>query len=243
MIHHPSVYSVKDLENLIHSRPDLRLWKNSGIYMGIIKEPGRGRQEKGTVVLFHGNAGSVLERLWYADALSGLGFRVILHEHPGYGARKGCLKERCLVGAGDETLKLALQRYGSPLFVMGESLGSGVAAAVISGSRADGAILIVPWDRLETVAKRHFPYLPMGLILREKYDSISNLSGFRGPLAVVVAENDEIIPPLCGKNLFDSFGGRKRLWISNGEGHNTWSDMADQAFWTEVMNFVSTKGE
>jgi thioesterase domain-containing protein len=58
------------------------------------------------------------------------GFRVILAEYPGYGARRGKSSETTLVAAGRETIRIAAQGFGGPIYLMGESLGCGVACAV-----------------------------------------------------------------------------------------------------------------
>lgn len=241
LIHHPSRYLTDDIVKLSKKRPDLKLWPDTAGYRGIIGEPEKGQNIIGTVVIFHGNAGSVLERIWYADALKSIGYRVILHEHPGYGARDGTLDEMNLVKDGSETVHFARLRFGSPIYIIGESLGSGVASGVIARTGADGAILIVPWDKMANVAKKFYWYLPVDMLLSEKYDSVENLKNFKGPLAVVMAEKDEIIPPECSMNLYDSFSGEKRLWISNGEGHNTWNSIATHEFWKAIMAFISGK--
>ncbi|WP_051284280.1 alpha/beta hydrolase [Desulforegula conservatrix] len=239
LIHYPTKYTVKELELFSKQRPDLKFWPDKSDYRGIIAEPPANKKILGTVVMFHGNAGSVIERIWYADSLSALGYRVILHEHPGYGARDGKLDEKNLVNDGVESVRFARIKYGRPVYIVGESLGSGVAAGVISQAESEGAALIVPWDRIVNVAKKFYWYLPVELLLKEKYDSIENLKAFKGPLAVVMAENDEIIPPECSRNLYESFGGKKKLWISKGAGHNSWSSIATPIFWKDIMGFVS----
>lgn len=239
LFHFPSVYSLNDLGRLAPLKPGIKAWPNPSNYMGLVAEPANGQKTRGTVVMIHGNAGSVIERIWYADALTQIGYRTILHEHPGYGARKGSLDENSLVMAALETAKKAEAEYGRPLYVVGESLGSGVAAGMLAFKNVDGAALIVPWDRLENVAVVHYPFLPVKKLLKDKYDSVENMSRFKGSLAVVVAEKDEIIPSECGLNLFDSFNGRKRLFFSRGSGHNEWAMNLAPSFWTDLMAFLS----
>lgn len=239
LIHHPSKYSLKELEKFSQQRPDLKFWPDKSDYRGIVAEPAGDKKILGTVVMFHGNAGSVIERIWYADSLVALGYRVILHEHPGYGARDGKLDEKNLVDDGAESVRFARIKYGRPVYIIGESLGSGVAAGVLANAESEGAALIVPWDRIANVAKKFYWYLPVDILLNEKYDSMENLKDFKGPLAVVMAENDEIIPPECGKNLYQSFAGKKKLWVSKGAGHNNWNTIATPDFWKDLMSFVS----
>jgi pimeloyl-ACP methyl ester carboxylesterase len=192
--------------------------------------------------VFHGNGGTAADRRFYLDVLGAHGYRVILAEYPMYGGRKGELGEKAFVVDGIETVVLAFEKYGGPLYVLGESLGSGVAAAV--GGKApvkiDGIVLITPWDTLESVAKSKFPLLPVRLLLRDKYDSIKNLGSFKGKIAVVGAGRDEIIPIKHAANLFNSLPGTdKRMWTLQEASHNDWYRYTDSSWWDETIGFVS----
>ena len=85
-----------------------------------------------------------------------LGYRVLLAEYPGYGARKGELSEETFVRDAKETLRVASERYGGPLYLLGESLGCAVAAAAAKDSpvEIDGLILITPWEKRGAWASR-----------------------------------------------------------------------------------------
>jgi pimeloyl-ACP methyl ester carboxylesterase len=158
--------------------------------------------------------------VFYVDALAPLGYRVILAEYPEYGGRKGKPKEEVLVSDAQETVRLAAAKYNGPFFVLGESLGCGVAAAAAAkGSlvRIDGMILITPWDTLLSVAKEHFPWLPARLFLRDEYDSIGNLKAYQGRIAVIGAEQDKTIPLRHAQALFASFPGEKKMWTIRGQ--------------------------
>jgi pimeloyl-ACP methyl ester carboxylesterase len=157
-------------------------------------------------------------------ALGPLGYRVILAEYPRYGGRKGELGEKAFVNDGSETVRLAFTKYGEPLFLLGESLGCGIAAAIARETSVKiGIILITPWDTFASVAQSAFPLLPVRHFLKDKYDNIENLRSFKGRIAVVGAERDEIVPIIHAKKLYDSLPGTaKRMWIIQGAGHNDW---------------------
>jgi hypothetical protein len=214
-------------------------WPDEGDYRGFLREPvGPAR---GTVVLFHGNAGHAGHRAWYADELGRLGLRVILAEYPAYGARAGRLGEAALVADTVETLALARRQFPGPLLLAGESLGAGVAAAAISADVAAdiaAVLLITPWDSIENVARHHYPWLPVGWLLRDRYDSVANLSTYNGRVAVVVAERDSIVPAALGRRLFESVPQPKRLWIVPAADHNDWMGRVDSAWWPSVVGFL-----
>jgi uncharacterized protein len=212
-------------------------------YRGFIAT-GTAPGSRGTVVVFHGNAGNAADRAYYANALAPLGYRVILAEYPAYGARTGGLGEESFVRDGRETVRLAEAQFGRPLFLLGESLGCAVAAAIAKDSQVaiDGIILITPWDTLLSVAKQKFPLLPVRLFLSDTYDSVSNLRSFPARVAVVAAERDEVIPASHARTLYESLLGEKRFWTIAGAGHNDWLGRVDQTWWQEITSYVSKGG-
>jgi len=209
-------------------------------YRGLIAA-GSDPAPNGTIVLFHGNGGTAFDRGFYLEPLMDLGFRVILAEYPKYGGRPGKVGEKSFVADALETIRLAHMQYGDPLYLLGESLGCGVAAAAARQSTTPvaGIILITPWDSLAAVAKHLFPFLPVNLLLTDKYDSIANLQSFQGKISVVGAERDEILPIRHAHNLFANLPeGRKRMWVIRNAGHNDWPMYADPMLFKEITDFV-----
>lgn len=217
------------------------LWRAAALdYRGLIAA-GDAPAPHGTIVIFHGNGGTAFDRGFYLEPLMELGFRVILAEYPQYGGRPGKVGEKSFVADGLETVRLAFEQYGEPFYLLGESLGCGVVAAVVRQTSAPvtGIILITPWDSLASVAGSLFPFLPVKLVLTDKYDSIGNLQSFKGPIAVVGAERDEILPIQHARNLYAHLPeGRKRMWVIRGAGHNDWPFHADDSLWREMTDFV-----
>ncbi len=223
-------------------RLGLELWPpGGGEYKGLISDsPG----SRGVVVVFHGNAGAAWNRAYYVEALAPLGYRVLLAEYPGYGGRKGSLGEESFVADAKELVEKAHEEFGEPIFLWGESLGCGVAAGVAADPQVPvkGLVMLTPWDSLANLAKKIYWFLPVGLLLRDKYDNVKNLQAFKGPVAVAVAEKDEIVPKEFGLNLYESLPGKKRLWVFPGAGHNDWPSSPKEGWWKEVMEFLSQGG-
>ncbi len=206
-------------------------------FRGLVAEPAG--PARGTAVVFHGNAGHAGHRAYYADALTRLGLRVILAEYPAYGPRDGAVGEASLVADAEQTLRLAHRLHGAPLLVVGESLGAGVAAAAAARAREHvaGLLLITPWDRLEHVAAFHYPWLPVGWLLRDRYDSAAHLARFDSPVLVAVPERDTIVPARFGSALHDSLPGQKRLDVIRNAGHNDWVLRVDDTWWRSAVAF------
>jgi uncharacterized protein len=243
LLYYPDSY-VPSEESLLAD--GLRPWPSSSRdYRGFVGLT-KAEHVKGTLVVFHGNGGTAADRAFYVKALDALGYRVILAEYPRYGGRKGDLGEAAFVNDAMETVRLAIQQYGGPLFLLGESLGSGVAAGVVRGTavKIRGIILITPWDTLESVARSKFPFLPVQFFLKDRYDNITNLKSFNGRIAVIGAGRDELIPVRHAINLHNSLSGTAtRMWTVQGAGHNDWPAFTDLSWWREIMGFVSSDQE
>ncbi len=210
-------------------------------YRGVVKTTvAEGALTNGTVLVFHGNAGGAQEREFYAEVLQKFGWRVILAEFPGYGARPGRPGEASFREDARATARLARQHYPGRLIILGESLGCAVAAAVAAdpGVRADALILATPWDTLAAVAVHHYPWLPVRLFLRDRYDSAAYLKNYAGPVTILMAEDDEIVPAASTLALYDGLpqAGRKRLLRVPYCGHNDWFCQVTDAQWREALD-------
>lgn len=233
LLYHPAPASVEQL-----AVDGLRAWPATGAFRGLVAEPADA--PRATAIVLHGNAGHVGHRRRYADVLTPLGLRVILAEYPGYGPRAGAIDETALVADAAETIALAHRLHGGPLLLIGESLGSGVAAAA-AARRPDalaGLLLILPWDRLAHVASHHYPWLPAGWLLRDRYDSAKHLAGFTRPVLVAVAGQDEIVPARYGIALHAALPGPKRLHEAPAAQHNDWHAHVGDAWWRDAVAFL-----
>lgn len=237
LIYYPSEYKPSTELAL---QKNLRFWPTYGDYRGFTQavEP---VDIKGTVIVFHGNAGTAYHRSYYADALSRNKLRVILAEYPGYGGRDGEPSEAAVVSDAHDSLRLANETYGEPLYLWGESLGSGVVASLVAQTEIPikGLVLLLPWDSLANLAQEHYWYLPTRWLLLDDYNSIDNLREFEGNIAVMLAEKDKVIPTQHGRKLYESLNTNKKLLIFKGAGHNSLPMQTGMSWWKEVSDFVA----
>jgi uncharacterized protein len=194
----------------------------------------------GNILIWHGNGGTALDRGYYLRALLPLGYRVLLVEYPGYGVRPGRPSEAVLVADGVAVLEQFAAGFGVPLYLMGESLGSAVAAAVAAQRphRVDGIALITPWADLAVVAADYYPWIPVSLLLRDRYPVAHHLASFRGGKALVIAMDDEVIAPRHAEALYQRLSPPKRQWRLPESGHNDWSTALTTADWQEILSFL-----
>ncbi len=196
-----------------------------------------------TILVFHGNAGFALSRSYLVAGLSAgfgtsVGIRIL--EYPGYGAREGSPSEGLFRAVALAALDEILEAGGGPILLVGESLGSGVAA-YLAGKRPEaisGLLLITPFTSLAAVGSFHYPFLPVGLLLRDTFSSETALANYEGPIAFIVAEEDEVVPAQFGQALYDGYAGPKRLWVQRARGHNNLDYNPHAAWWREVQAFL-----
>ncbi|MEW5788803.1 MAG: alpha/beta fold hydrolase [Pseudomonadota bacterium] len=228
-----------DLPSLLAQthREKLQAWPAEGEFRGLVRSPeGTAR---GTLVMFHGNAGHAGHRAFYAG-LARYGLRVILAEYPGYGPRTGKPGETVLVADALETLARVRRDFGGPVLLAGESLGAGVAAATYARAPESvaGLWLITPWDSLANVARHHYPWLPVKSLLRDRYDNLRHLADAKAPVAILVAERDSIIPARFGRYLYEQLHAPKRLWQVPGAEHDDWPGFVDEGWWAEMADHL-----
>ncbi|MBN1763861.1 MAG: alpha/beta hydrolase [Sedimentisphaerales bacterium] len=218
----------------------LELWPGEPAdYRGFISKHQK-TPVKGTILIFHGNAGTAADRIYYIEPLQRLGYRPVLIEYPAYGARSGSVGEPSMVADAIEVVRMSEEEFGAPIYLWGESLGSAIAAAAAADNHpaVKGVVMLTPWERLPDLAQRKFWFLPVKWLVKDTYDNIDNLNKFTGPVAVIMAGRDELIPNHHTRRLYEALHNPKKLWTFPDAGHNTWPTAPHLPWWEEVMNFV-----
>ena len=188
------------------------------------------------VLYFGGNAEDVSWMLGEAHAAPTVGW--LLVNYRGYGASEGAPSEAALIA--DALLWFdKFSPQSQKIYVLGRSLGSGVAVRLAAERRVDALILVTPFDSMVEVGKRHYPFLPVSLLLRHRFDSASLAPKITAPLLCLVAMRDSIIPPEHAKLLYDAWTGPKR-WVALEEaGHNTVDAHPD--YWRSINLFLNER--
>ena len=242
LIYFPDKAQADELSGLA-SRMGLQAWRdNAGEAIGW-RTPGD-PSARYRMLVFHGNAGYALNRGYFVTGLRALGnqWDVFLFEYPGYGAREGTPSEASFQTAATQALEALLAADSRPVFITGESLGSGVASFLASKFPDDvaGLLLVTPFSSLVDVAAHHYPFLPVRTLLTERYDSREALAHYGGPVAFLLAGRDEVVTSELGQQLYDSYSGPKWLYIEEYAGHNTLPYSPGDRWWDEVSDFLTS---
>lgn len=160
----------------------------------------------------HGNAGNIENRLHIARAWHGMGVSTLLFDYRGYGASEGRPREEGLYLDAEAAHAELLRRMGAAgldaarAIGHGESLG-GAVVVELALRRPMGALVIESaWTSLPELAARLYPFLPVRLLLRERFETLDKLARLDTPLLVLHGPRDEIVPFEHGRRLAQAAG-------------------------------------
>ena len=194
------------------------------------------------VVLFlHGNAGSQFHRIPVMQAIAQDGAGVLTVGYPGYGGNSGRLAEQNLYDVAQANYDWLLAQNIEPkqIVIVGESLGSGVAAHLATNVDAAGLILLAPYTGMDDMAQRQFPIFPSKWLVKDRYRSVDRIDQIDMPLSWIHGTADELIPFEMGKRLFTAAKRPKSAHPIRGAGHNDlWTHGADGIVRAELRRLV-----
>ena len=182
----------------------------------------RGDECLGHVLLCHGNAGNIGDRVLHAELLTAAGFDVLLFDYRGYGTSSGRPSEQGTYRDGRAALRwLENEPDVDParVFYLGESLGGAVALELALGHPPAGLVLLSAFTSVRDMARRHYRAIPTAVV-PDAYPSLRLIAGLRAPLLVLHGEDDMIVPVEHGRALFDAAPEPKRLLVVPGAGHD-----------------------
>jgi fermentation-respiration switch protein FrsA (DUF1100 family) len=194
----------------------------------------------GHVLLCHGNAGNVGDRVLHAQLLCAAGFDVLLFDYRGYGRSTGRPGEQGTYRDARAARAALLREPGtdsSRVFYLGESLGGAVALALALELPPRGLMLQSTFTGVRDMARRHYPLIPAALV-PDAYPSLRLIAGLTAPLLVLHGELDEIVPLSHGLALFEAAPEPKRIHVFPGLGHNDVVQVAGSAYADAAASFA-----
>ena len=235
MLYYPQAVSEGQMLAMARETGMSRWLDQSGKPVGWVTRDGT---DESPVVIFHGNGGNALGRLPLIEKLRAAGARgrIYVADYPGYGSAPGSPTQRTLT----ETAERALDAMPLRTIVVGESLGTGVAAQAAKRhpDKVQGIIMITPFESMTAAAAHHYPWLPVRALLLDRFDSAAALKTFPNPIAILVADDDETTPPEGARRLFAGLTGPKKLFEVKRSGHNEAASNLPDEEWREVWQFV-----
>ena len=112
-----------------------------------------------------------------------------------------------------------------------------MATFVAAERRVPALVLVTPFDSLAAVAQAHYPMFPVGLLLRDRYDSAARLPRHQGRLLVLRAGQDQVVPPARTDRLLKALGRPAQVVEFPAAGHDDLS--LDPAYWSAIGDFLA----
>lgn len=166
---------------------------------------------RATVLVAPGNAGNRSLRTPLARALVAQGMSVLLLDYRGYGGNPGDPTESGLALDARAAREFLVRDAGVPperLLYFGESLGAAVAAELATEHPPAGLILRSPFTNLAAVGQRHYPFLPVRWLLRDRFPTAEYVARVRAPVTVVYGASDTIVPPRQSRTVAEAAAAR-----------------------------------
>jgi fermentation-respiration switch protein FrsA (DUF1100 family) len=199
-----------------------------------------GTTARGLVIFFHGNAGNIGHRLDYLRMFHDLGFATLIIDYRGYGLSSGTPSEGGTYIDAGAAWRHATQTLGFPaarIVLFGESLGGGVAAKLATDERPGALVLASTFTSVPDIGAELYPWLPIRLLSRIRYETLARLQQVACPLLVIHSRNDDVIPFPHGRRLYDAARQPKQLLEVDG-GHNEGFVFGRQEWIRELNAFL-----
>jgi uncharacterized protein len=195
----------------------------------------------GHLLLCHGNAGNVGDRVLHAALLTAAGFDVLLFDYRGYGRSSGRPSEQGTYRDARAALRCLLEQPEvdpARLLYLGESLGGAVALELALERPPAGLVLLSAFTGVRELGRLHYPFVPAAL-LPDAYPTLRRVQELHAPLLVLHGDRDEIVPLSQGRALFGAAPGPKRMHVFPGLGHNDLVPLAGAEFPRVIASWVS----
>ncbi len=198
---------------------------------------------RGTVLLFHGNAGNIAQRIDYAKMFYDMGYATLLVDYRGYGESTGEPSEAGTyrdAAASWTWLTKVRGNKPSQIVIFGESLGGGIATwlAVRQSDTAPRALILAStFTSVPDLGAAIYPWLPVRWLSHIHYNNLANIERIRVPLLIAHSPQDEIIPYAHGQRLFAT-AHEPKAFLELAGGHNEGFVFAREAWVRAVREFL-----
>jgi len=177
---------------------------------------------RGTALLFHGNAGSIAQRIDWLPAFQHLRLNSLLVEYRGYGSSSGAPSEQGMYRDAEAALAYLRDARGAAardVVVFGESLGGAVAVWLAQRTHPGALVVMSTFTSIPNLAAELYPVLPARLLARFDYDAVDGIGRVTCPVLVAHSPQDDIVPYAHGRRLFEAAPEPKQFLELSG-GHN-----------------------
>ena len=176
---------------------------------------------KKTLVFFHGNAGDLQNRIYKLNLIKDFDINFLIVAYRGFSGNNGKPTESGLYTDARSTLNWLIKQNikEDQIIIYGESLGTGVSIEVAQNKKFAGIILESPFTSMVDAGKFYYPYLPVSLLLKDRYETIKKLKNIKSPILVMHGKKDKIVPFHMGQQVFEKANEPKFSYFPDNDDH------------------------
>jgi hypothetical protein len=197
------------------------------------------RPGKPLILYFRGNYGSFSREHERYEAMEADGYGFVAFDYRGFGTTPGEISQLHVLEDGIAAYDWAAAR-GFPIVIWGRSLGSGPATYVASRRPADALFLETPFDSATAVARDRYWYLPVDLLMDDKYPVDQWILSVKAPVFVAHGSADTTIAVDHGQRVYDLAPNKAGIWIEPGADHD---DLWARGEWARAAAFFAAAGQ
>ena len=173
------------------------------------------------ILFFHGNAGDLENRTYKANAFDNSGYNYLFISYRGFNGNEGFPTEKNIYLDAQFTYNWLLKNgYNeNEIIIYGESLGTGVGIEIAKKNNPKGLILESPFTSIVEMGKRKFPFLPVQLILKDKYDNLEKISLIKCPVLYLHGKSDNLVPKFMSDILINRTQSRTEYYFPENDKH------------------------
>jgi len=174
-----------------------------------------------TILFLHGNAGSLENRIHKINHFKDMNINFLIVAWRGFSGNKGNPTEKGLYEDARSAVRW-LRSNGveeNNIIIYGESLGTGVATEIAQNKNFAGLILESPFTSMIDAAKDKYPYLPVRLLLKDKYESNQKIKNIKSPVLIMHGKVDNIVPFHMGEKMYELANDPKYYYFSEYDDH------------------------
>lgn len=221
LIYLPTGGPVPKAAEVLPGATDVRLTTADGLTLGAWFVPATGVDLGFTVLVANGNGGNREHRAGLAAALRVRGLSVLLFDYRGYGGNPGDPSEEGLALDVRAARDYLLTRTSPDRLVyFGDSIGGGVVTELAVEHPPAALVLRSPFTELADTAAEHYPFLPVRLLLRDRFPVREHVRRIRVPTVVVYGSADSVVPPEQSRAVADEAAGQVTVVEIRGADHN-----------------------
>ena len=174
-----------------------------------------------TILFLHGNAGSLENRIHKINHFNEMEINFLIISWRGFSGNEGKPTEEGLYKDAKSAVKWLLNKgvKKENIIIYGESLGTGVATEISQNESFAGIILESPFTSMVAAGKSKYPIFPIGLLLKDKYESDKKIKNIKSPVLVMHGEADTIVPFWMGKKIYELANNPKYYYFPEYDDH------------------------